>query len=719
MGCGRDLWQWPRNVQWPPLGWLVAVLFLFVVGGWYPSGPPAAEAQRLAWQADGHPYRRRIELGAAARPAIVVAEFYTHGAVTTSDPPLAVHARGRNRRVPHRLLQVGPGDFCRIALQPIEGARYYAIYYGGEGGGGEEVPAWHATAGLLLETRRYRRCNLRAADSVRKAFEASAAIGGDYVPTVFHRGNPFAATPAPLLSRYQGQIDIPKGGKYIFFTSSQDCSFLLIDGKQVVAAPGRHRPSSRGRFQGEVTLTAGLHQFEYLHAAVGNEACMVAAWQPTGVRRPVPIPGKRFGFDSVDHLSAGWLEHRTDRFLPDFQVTSRGAVGLADSDQWLVRVEFNSTTAATLAAGGRFAWDFGDGQTAEGLATTHIYLHPGLYQVSLTQRRSGRRRTTTNKVLIKLPTTVPSSDKGPDALADYVPSLLKVDPTRLDSDGVVQLVRALLEAGQSARAAAAGQVALTTADGTRDDPFFWTLVQLIGPLLRDTMDDPEAAMAAWGQAAERIRRKTWRAECAIEAADNALSDLLRPNEATPLLQQAAHWIGSATGPAAGKLYRVWGDWYARDGEAAKAQAAYAEAAMRLGGTRGTVRQNAWRGARSRTTEALLRSGALDQARDALRRWQLEFPADKGQGYLSLLLARYWVARKGLPQAIAVASDLLAVRPSSSYADQLLLLSARAQQKLGQTDRAAATYQTLLTDYPGSPLVETAKTELGKLTAGSD
>ncbi len=67
----------------------------------------------------------------------------------------------------------------------------------------------------------------------------------------------------------------------------------------------------------------------------------------------------------------------------------------------------------------------------------------------------------------------------------------------------------------------------------------------------------------------------------------------------------------------------------------------------------------------------------------------------------------------------MASDLLAVRPNSPYADQLLLLSARAQQKLGQTDRAAATYQTLLTDYPGSPLVETAKTELGKLTAGSD
>ena len=82
--------------------------------------------------------------------------------------------------------------------------------------------------------------------------------------------------------------------------------------------------------------------------------------------------------------------------------------------------------------------------------------------------------------------------------------------------------------------------------------------------------------------------------------------------------------------------------------------------------------------------------------------------------MPLLQARYWLAAGKLPNAIAVANDLLTVNPDSPYADQLLLLSATCKEKQGDLDSAVAAYQSLLADYPGSPLVKTARQRLARL-----
>ena len=63
---------------------------------------------------------------------------------------------------------------------------------------------------------------------------------------VFQSYNPFSLKREPFLSRYTGSLDLPKGGVYGFITSSQDCSFLLVDGKPVASAPGYHGPMHWG-----------------------------------------------------------------------------------------------------------------------------------------------------------------------------------------------------------------------------------------------------------------------------------------------------------------------------------------------------------------------------------------------------------------------------------------------------------------------------------------
>ena len=113
------------------------------------------------------------------------------------------------------------------------------MLYGGDAA--PESPEWTNEDGLLLETRVYKDCNLNSLESVRDAFRAARPIGADYVEGVHHACNPFARKPGPFFSRYSGSLMINNGGKYGFFTSSRDCSFLLIDDKVVVNAPGVHR----------------------------------------------------------------------------------------------------------------------------------------------------------------------------------------------------------------------------------------------------------------------------------------------------------------------------------------------------------------------------------------------------------------------------------------------------------------------------------------------
>ena len=102
-------------------------------------------------------------------------EFLHHGEIHANGDNVLVAARN-NEVVPLRILQVGPGDFCRLAFQTIPRQSEYEIFYGGDPPG-ESRPPWTCHDGLLLETRQLRRCDFWSLDSVRAAFKAATPIG--------------------------------------------------------------------------------------------------------------------------------------------------------------------------------------------------------------------------------------------------------------------------------------------------------------------------------------------------------------------------------------------------------------------------------------------------------------------------------------------------------------------------------------------------------------
>ena len=134
--------------------------------------------------------------------------------------------------------------------------------------------------------------------------------------------------------------------------------------------------------------------------------------------------------------------------------------------------------------------------------------------------------------------------------------------------------------------------------------------------------------------------------------------------------------------------------------------------------RSLAERTAWLGAHARSTEEFIKEKQFARAAEELDAWQRQFSAEKLDGYLTLLTARYWAGRGKHAQAIAQADRLLAVNPDSPYMDQLLLLAADSEMRLGRKDRALATLHSLVKDYPGSPLAPLAKKNIGLLEGES-
>jgi PKD repeat protein len=694
-------------------------------------------AQSFRWGGTEFNAKRSVSIPADKPYAVVVTEFLHHGEINPQGSNVVVLARNR-QVVPSRLLQLGPGDFCRLAFQTVKGQEVYEVLYGGDPPQ-QSPPPWTNRDGLLLETRHYKPCMLGSLDAVRKAFDSSTPFGSDYVEEVRHARNPFSLQPLPFLSHYSGYLEIPATGTYGFMTASQDCSFLLIDGKQVVSAPGRHGPA-RWALRGsrhDVRLAAGPHQFDYYHAATGPDAMMVAAWEvnPRDSKpAPARIPSAVFRTAAVGRLPASPVELRSAKLVPDFLVTLAGDVPLPDDDLPLVGVRFRDNSPRALTLGSKPHWDFGDGQTAEELNVDHVYLRPGVYTVKLSVKRGSRSVEMTNRVEVDRPPLTAKDSGKLHKLDDYLPVLKSYDPRTLDAVALRQLVlayeaKALALEGDGtgssasearqylAAAVAAGKVAFLDTAAARGAEDLYRLAELIGPMARDRLGDAQLAAQIWQGAVQRINVDAWKARSATKAADVAVNDLLDVATAKTLLETATTALrGTQRGEAASQLQRVWGDYYALSGNGQAARKAYKQAEQCLGSTVGYVERTAWRGAHSRSTEEFLRLGQYERAAAELRVWQREFPAEKIEGYLTLLYARYFAGRGQYAQAVAQAEQLQAVSADSPYADQLLVLAADCEVKRGRVDRALATLHALLKDYPGSPLVPEVTKQIARLEA---
>ena len=709
-----------------------------------------------SYEVGGGSYRamRDVDVPAGARPVVLVTQFLHQGLINLTsrgvDPreenagkTVLVTTRAK-RTVPFKILQLGPGDFCRIAIQLDERVSSYTVYYGiptgKEPNKDIQLLPWTTDAGLLLETRAVERAfSMDTAEQLKAAFDRARPIGADYVRNVMHGFNPMTFRREPFLSRYVGSLSITQPGNYDILTSSHQASFLLINGRVVAEHAGRRGRVGQARPElvRRINLPQGKHAFEYYHATGDNQASMMAIWEFNAgekMQRPVLIPPEVFDSDKVAKVPSGGLSLADTPGAPDFEYRILHSVPLPDNETPLVAVQLTNKTATGIAARGKLTWNFGDGQTSAEASPGHIYLRPGIYNVELVSESGDHRFSVTNRIEVDQPhalNTEQERQRQP-TLDAYLPVLEKYDAAKLDPEALLQLVEAYQtkidliqnqsededsETAERTRTTPRSRAADTTDTVTKyrrliaeavrtaiaENPNFkgdqaiHQLALTAGGIARDYLLDWPLAEKIYIAASQKLAVDDLAAECGALAADVAL-DRLDKEIAKALLDAAARRVPRmGTGAAISTFHRVNAEFLAESGNGEEARKALDEAARTTTSGMHFAEKIALQGSASRSAEKFLQEKNPDRVIAELRTWQREYPAATFDGYLTLLFAKYWVDREKYPQAAALAERQMTLNPDSPYIDELLLVAAEAQTKADKKDAARAYLNSLIRD----------------------
>ena len=330
----------------------------------------------------------------------------------------------------HKVLMIGPGDSVRIAFALNPALKKYFVYFGNSKPP-KPQPELQIRRGVLMETRTCKDGGISELRQVKQLFERSEKVlGRDFREDIFIGHNPFGPQ-NQLCSLFTGWLICPSDGEYLFSTSSQDASFLTIDGNEVVSNGGHHRPQQRAVRQGRIKLTAGLHALQVHHVSTGGDPVIVAAWREPGGRRLWKIPSSAFA--RVIRGEPGILERYGKSVNADFIPDHSGETFLAN--RYMQKYSFEALINGGSSGKTEYRWDFGDGQKSFKKQCEHVYLLDGLYKVTLTVKISGQTLTRSNIINVTRPwDRITKNDLDP--IADYARMVSNYDFTVIPPGGI-------------------------------------------------------------------------------------------------------------------------------------------------------------------------------------------------------------------------------------------------------------------------------------------
>jgi len=620
--------------------------------------------------------------------------FYSGGLLKPDGSDVRVAVKG-TRLVPHRVLQIGPGDRVRVAFEIAANESRYFVYYGNPAA--EAPKPWEPERGVLLEARLWPGGDFTKFKQVQQAWPKAKPLGADFVSHVSLGFNPFADSDRHVVFHYVGWFVPPKAGEYEIATSSGDGSWVLIDGKEVVSWPGPHSQSGHARHVGKCVLTAKVHRLDYWHVKADGPMVAVAAWNAPGEKRFEAIPPK--AFLPVSEAALVELDLRGETMVADFFPERAGETWWPDQYAQTIRFA-NLSRGVNLQRGGRFDWDFGDGQKGTGPTPSHVYLAPGDYTVTLKASRGTQSNTFRTKIRVERDWWK-QTERKIDPPKAYAEQVAAYDLKALDLASLALAVSLFEhEKMTGPLAAAASELALNRKKVP--DGALKSTCLLLGRALREAKRGEEA-VAAYRQVETRLKAPSDKAEVAVQIPETLLDDLYRYDEARKEYQRVLKAYASVGADLEVRRAQIgMGDIYRHAGDFAKAQAAYrAAAAIRV--TAGSANEMAVRiGTLARYVEEYTRERDWEFVQQYLKDWAWEFPEEKLSGHWSLLRAQALVTQGDREEALREAMDVTAANPHSPYAVRLLILGGECLSFLGRKDQARALLQTAVDDYPEDP-----------------
>ncbi|MBM4044682.1 MAG: PKD domain-containing protein, partial [Planctomycetes bacterium] len=355
-------------------------LVILVLAAWAEAQTPAPTAW---WNTDWKCRRRVTVLGRTETTSddVCFVEFPTAGMTKPGGEDVRV-LEGASP-VHSKVLFMGPGDLCKLAIKmsSAKGPSTFYIYYGNPKASAQPA-VWEPKRGCLLETRRYvgGGCGTweQMQDTIRKSKGQTYGVG--YVKNIFMGYNPFGPS-ENYISLFTGYFDCKQPGTYSFCTTSDEASFMFLDGKLLVEWPGHHGapPLALPQFTKKIQLTKGVHKIEYYHLQTTDRAVAVAAWQPPGHPKILPIPED--AFTPVSRGTVTGYEIQGVPIAADFSWDNRGEAIMGE--RLFYRVGFTDKTTGQSGTRATPRWNFGDGLEGEGKVIEHIYFQPGMYTVTL------------------------------------------------------------------------------------------------------------------------------------------------------------------------------------------------------------------------------------------------------------------------------------------------------------------------------------------------
>lgn len=639
-----------------------------------------------------------------------VVEFRTAGLAAPDGRDVRVLARGRKLR-PVKILAAGPGDFLRVAFPLVKEVTSYHVYYGNPKA--KATDTFSPRRGLLVESRGFRGGDVgswRGMAGVRR--RAGPRYGAKFVDRVYFGYNPVGPE-TNYVNKYTGWLKVPADGEYLFATSSDDASFLLVDGKMIAKWPGWHGAISqvRPRFSGKATLKKGLVKFEYYHVNGGGTGVAVAAWQPPGAKRARTIPAAAFA-----PVSRGKQKSYELRGVPaaaDFEVQSVGEAYL-DTTTYLVRVRFTARLgAAGRVPGGRPAWDFGDGQAGAGPVVEHVYIKPGTYPVKLSVNVAGSKAECAGRAGIDRDMHRATAGRS-EPLTAYAAALAGYDLTRVSPHDLSILAVYYGKLDRVEPRLRVARAVLARGKEFSDRDYFAQLIFAVRELREKKRGEKLRAEAlAMLDAAEARFRKSkrqqgYRAKVIRERGDIFYfyaGDLDKAyNEYDKVVTRFRGLEDNIVRVTKIRL----GDIHRERGKYEEAARRYREAEkLKLTGQTG-ARDQARRGALPHIAENYFRRRKYQECERALDVWEWEYPMEKLRGYSTLVRAQLDLRRRKHEEVVKQVEVLLRVNPRTTFAGELLMVSALAHKAQRRRDLALACYKRIVEKYPESKYAERAQ-----------
>ena len=651
--------------------------------------PSLASAEK--WQAPQE-YRRLIK---GHKGWDTVAFRFRGGGHARSDAVSVVDADGRP--VPSIVLLSVKGDDTWVAYQGRAAKAPVHVYYGGE----KKAPSggkWQPKLSLVMRTMPLPGGALNSYSSISIADRKRQFFGLGFVPNIWHGANPYGPDDS-YATVYSGYLDIKKPGKYHLATISDEASYVVLNGTDVVSWPGRHsvEGSRHGEHGKQVELTKGLHKIEYYHAEVDGPQFMALAWKRPGQKQFEPVPQEAFLHTQV--LVTEAPERRNGAPLAAF--------GWQEVDQFhheeyqFTRVRFTNQVKA-LPKAAKVVMDYGDGHVTDTVGGDHVYLSTGPFKCSL--KLLGARGKVLDQFRTEIRIQPPSGNltiRHTRQLREYLRTIGTYDLARRPQKTIEAywtlaqpaedpgLIRPITEAyvnlhgykGKNWDAADRLAQALSLKEGQQAD-------ELYAKLFTCAPGEKDAARVFMERIDVIVQK--------LRDYDRALELIAEKKKSRNSL------IARAAASKEGDVYRARGD-FERAGNLYRAaqQEAYKGAdprtiAVREGGYLETVASH-------------LEKGYLRAARETLLIWEAEHPTGKVRGDLTLMLARYFQGIGDHNRALNELFMMTKLNPLTPYLPEIELRMARSYAALGKKTKAEELRDKVIREYPLSRAAKEAKT----------